>query len=109
MKVVIGIVVLVFSLGVGPVVAQDACCAAPKKNERSCSAGAVSNLVVQLKLNADQAAKVQQVCAKYSQGEQTAAGTSNCMAEMSQILTSEQAAKLKAMCQGQGCPMKQAK
>ena len=97
---------MAFVLGVGVAMAGDACCAAGKADGKCCSAGAMSNLVVKLSLSDDQAAKVKEICAKYATGERTAATTSNCMAEVATILTPEQAAKFKAMCEAKVCPVK---
>jgi Spy/CpxP family protein refolding chaperone len=104
-RVLIGIVVAAFVLGAGVAKGGDACCASGKDDAKACSAAAVSNLVAKLSLTDDQTAKVKDICAKYAQAERTAATASNCMAEVVQLLTPEQAAKFKEMSQGKVCPV----
>jgi Spy/CpxP family protein refolding chaperone len=107
-RVMTGIVATALVLGVGVAMAGDACCSAGTADTKACSAGAMSNLVTKLSLTDEQAAKVKEICAKYSVGERTATTVSNCMAEVAKALTPEQAAKLKAMCEARGCPLKKA-
>jgi Spy/CpxP family protein refolding chaperone len=99
--------VAALALGAGLAIAGDKC-SGGKADAKACRAGAVSNLITKLSLTDDQAAQVKGICAKYSQGERTATTASNCMSEVSKVLTPEQAAKLQAMCQGEGCPVKKA-
>ena len=108
MKVTIGVVAALFVLSAGSAMAGEACCGRARARPKACSAAAVSNLVTKLSLTDEQAAKVQAICAKYSQAESPAAGAKACMAAVEKVLTPEQSAKFKEMCRAQGCPVKKA-
>ena len=104
MKVLIGAAAVAFALGIGVAVAGDACCGTCKADAPTCSVATMSNLVVKLSLTDDQAAKVKDICAKYCQGEQTAAAMSKCSEEVEKLLTPDQAAKFKGMSECKTCP-----
>ena len=108
MRVMTGIIVIAFVMGIGVAMAGDACCSSGNADAKVCNAGSMSNLVAKLSLTDEQAAKIKEICAKHATGERTAATTSNCMAEVAKVLTAEQTAKFKAMCESRACPMKKA-
>lgn len=109
MKILIAMVAAAFVFGSG-LAASAGCGGCAKPAAKACGGGAMTNMLTKLSLTDEQATQMKDICAKYAQLERTPATASNCMAEVAQILTPEQAEKLKAVCQGsrQGCPMKPA-